>query len=107
VVSTAQTDPRFTITSANIQIPKNSELDYPSLLKGRREDQDQEMLLFANENQNARCQRQDSHYDCRDGDVEQQSDSGENKVDSEEQHSEVLGDVHAAFLRQRQRVCTL
>ena len=65
------------------------------------------MLLFANENQNARCQRQDSHYDCRDSDVEQQSDSGENKVDSEEQHSEVLGDVHAAFLRQRQRVCTL
>jgi hypothetical protein len=55
------------------------------------------MLLFANENQNARCQRQDSHYDCRDSDMEQQSDSGENKVDSEEQHSEVLGDVHAAF----------
>ena len=56
------------------------------------------MLLFANENQNARCQCQDSHYDCRDGDVEQQSDSGENKVNSEQEHSEVFGDVHDAFL---------
>jgi hypothetical protein len=37
-----------------------------------------EAVLFANENQNARCQRQDSHYDGRDGNVEQQSDSGEN-----------------------------
>ena len=65
------------------------------------------MLLFANENQNARCQRQNSHYDCRDSDVEQQSDSGENKVDSEEQHSEVLGDVHGLVLRQAHHVCTL
>ena len=46
---------------------------------------------------NARCQRQDSHYDGRDGDVEQQSDSGENQVNSEQEHSEVFGDVHAAF----------
>ena len=55
------------------------------------------MLLFANENQNARCQRQDSHYDSRDGDVKQQSDSGENQVNSEQEHAEVFGDVHAAF----------
>jgi hypothetical protein len=56
------------------------------------------VLLFANENQNTRCQRQDSNYDGRDGDVEQQSDSGENKVNSEQEHSEVFGDVHDAFL---------
>jgi len=55
------------------------------------------MLLFANENQNARCQCQDSRYDGRDGDVEQQSDSGENQVDGEQEHSEVFGDVHAVF----------
>ena len=55
------------------------------------------MLLFANENENARCQRQDSHYDSRDGDVKQQSDSGENQVNSEQEHAEVFGDVHAAF----------
>ena len=55
------------------------------------------MLLFANENQNARCQCQDSHYDGRDGDVEQQSDSSENQVDGEQEHSEVFGDVHGSF----------
>jgi hypothetical protein len=64
-------------------------------------------LLLANENQNARCQRQDSHYDRRDGDVEQQRDSREYQVDRKQQHSEVLGDVHAAFLRQSPLLCTL
>jgi hypothetical protein len=57
--------------------------------------------LFANENQNASCQRQNSHYDRRDGDVKQQSDSGENQLDSEQKHSQVPGDVHPGFLRQR------
>lgn len=37
-----------------------------------------EASLLTNENQNAGCQRKDSHYDCRDGDVEQQSDSDKN-----------------------------
>jgi hypothetical protein len=32
-------------------------------------------VLFTDKNQNARCQRQDSRYDNRDGDVKQQSDS--------------------------------
>jgi len=64
-------------------------------------------LLFANENQNASCQREDSHYDGRDGNVEQQSDSDENQVNGEQEHSEVFGDVHSAFLRQGQGVCTL
>ena len=78
------------------------------LLKSRGEDQDpKEALLFADQNQNPRCQRQDSHYYGRDGDVEQQGDSGENQVNGEQEHSEVFGDVHAGFLGQRQRVCTL
>jgi hypothetical protein len=66
-----------------------------------------EVSLFANENQNARCQCQDSHYDCRDGDVEQQSDPGENQIDGQQEHSEVFGDVHGSVLRQRQSFCTL
>ena len=61
------------------------------------------MLLFANENQDAGCQRQDSHYDCRDGDVEKQSDSCENQIDGEQEHSEVLGNIHESFLRQTLR----
>src|SRR5947207_5852641 len=45
VVSTPQTDSRFTITSA-ISTPKSSDLDYSSLLKGNREDQDQERCYY-------------------------------------------------------------
>jgi hypothetical protein len=58
---------------------------------------DYRSALLSNKNQNPRCQRQDSHYDGRDGDVEQQSDSGENQVNGEQEHSEVFGDVHAGF----------
>lgn len=65
------------------------------------------MLLFANENQDACCQSQDSHYDGWDGDVEQQSDSCEYQVDGEQEHSEVFSNVHGVFLRQCRRVCTL
>ena len=68
------------ITSADIHPKVRS--DYLSLL--RLASGPRVMLLFANENQNARCQCQDSHYDGRDGDVEQQSDSGENQVDGEQ-----------------------
>jgi hypothetical protein len=63
-------------------------------------------LLLANENQNAGCQRQDSHYDRWDTDVEQQSDSGKNQVDGKQEHSEVFGDVHGAFLKQSPSFCT-
>jgi hypothetical protein len=52
--------------------------------------------LLANENQNARRKCQDSHYDCRDGDVKEQSDSCENQIDGQKEHSEVFGDVHGS-----------
>jgi len=38
--------------------------------------------------------------------MEQQSDSGEYQVDGKQEHSEVFGDVHGAFLRQRLYFCT-
>jgi hypothetical protein len=53
----------------------------------RRKDEDGacdcKKLLFANKNQNARCQRQDSHYNRRDSNVNERHESGENQVDSE------------------------
>src|SRR6266480_404258 len=54
--------------------------------------------LFADENQNAGRESQNSgHYD-RDGDgVNEGSNSNENKVDREQKHTEVLCDVHASF----------
>jgi hypothetical protein len=61
------------------------------------------VLLLANENQNARRQCENSHYDCRDGDVKEQSDSCENQIDSEQEHSEVFGDVHD-FLSEAKRL---
>ena len=64
-------------------------------------------MLLTDKDQNAGRQRQDPHYDSRDGDVKQQSDSDEYQVDGEQEHSEVFGDVHAVFLRQSQRVCTV
>jgi hypothetical protein len=67
----------------------------------------QTTLLFPNENQNTGRQRQDAHYDCWDSDVKEQSSPNENEVNREQEHSEVFGDVHAAFLRLIQRVCTL
>jgi hypothetical protein len=107
MVSTAQTDSVFAITLGPYQYSEKFGVRLSIPLEGRREDQEQETLLFANENQNASCQRQNSHYDGRDGDVEQQSDSDKNQVNGEKEHSQVFGDVHAAFLRQSQGVCTL
>src|SRR4030095_11937495 len=66
-----------------------------------------EGLLFTDKNQKASCQRKDSHDNRRDGDVEEQSDSGENQIDREQEHSEVFGDVHGFFLRQSPSFCTL
>ena len=56
-----------------------------------------EALLFANENQNARCQRQETSYDHRDGEMNESHDSNKDQVNSEQKHSEVFGDVHAPF----------
>ena len=92
--SIARNAVELSVTSRCFPENENQQCDYRS-------------ALLANENQNAGCQRQDSHYDGRDGDVEQQSDSGENQVNGEQEHSEIFGDVHAGFLRQRQRLCTL
>ena len=62
--------------------------------------------LFAYQNQNARQQRYDSHHDRSDSDVKERSDSDENQIDREQQHSNIFCD-HASFLEQRARVCTL
>jgi hypothetical protein len=54
--------------------------------------------LSADQNQNARCERENSHYDRRNGNVEQQSDSGENQVAGEQEHSKIFCDHHGCFL---------
>ena len=61
--------------------------------------------LLADQNQNARYERYDSHDDCSDGDVKERGDSDKNQIDREQQHSDVFCD-HASFLRQRPCVCT-
>jgi hypothetical protein len=64
-------------------------------------------LLLTDKDQNPGRQRQDPHYDSRDGDVKQQSDSDEYQVDSQQEHSEVFGDVHGFCLKQSPSFCTL
>jgi hypothetical protein len=64
-------------------------------------------MLLTDKDQNAGRQRQDPHYDSRDGDVKQQSDSDEYQVDGEQEHSEVFGDVHGFCLKQSPSFCTL
>jgi hypothetical protein len=63
---------------------------------GYREIESRELL--ANQNQNARYERHNSHHDCSDADVKERSDSDENQIDREQQHSNVLCH-HALFLR--------
>ena len=72
-------------------------MTYPVLLKLCLKKRARGASLLADKNQDAGCQRQDSHYDCRDRDMEQQGDSGEYQVDSEQEHSEVFGDVHGSL----------
>jgi len=64
-------------------------------------------MLLTDKDQNAGSQRQDPHYDSRDGDMKQQSDSDEYQVDGEQEHSEVFGDVHGFCLKQSPSFCTL
>jgi hypothetical protein len=40
--------------------------------------------LFADQNQNARYERHNSHHDCADADVKERSDSDKNEIDREE-----------------------
>ena len=61
--------------------------------------------LFADQNQNARYERDNSHHDCSDADVKERSDSDENQIDREQQHSNVFCD-HASVLRQADCLCT-
>ena len=63
--------------------------------------------LLADQNQNAGHQRQDAGHDHGDTDVKERHDSNKDEIDGEQQHSEIFGDVHASFLRQRASVCTL
>jgi hypothetical protein len=63
--------------------------------------------LSADQNQNARCERENSHYDCPDGNVKERGDSDENQVDGEQEHSKIFCDHHGCFLSQRSRICTL
>ena len=61
--------------------------------------------LFADQNQNARYERDNSHHDCSDADVKERSDSDENQIDREQQHSNVFCD-HASVLKQAGCLCT-
>lgn len=61
--------------------------------------------LLANENQNASCQRKDGHDNAKTK-TEQSHQAAEDQVDCEQEHSEVLGDVHDAFLKQSPSFCT-
>jgi hypothetical protein len=61
--------------------------------------------LFAYQNQNARQQRYDSHHDRSDSDVKERSDSDENQIDREQQHSNIFCD-HAPVLKQADCLCT-
>ena len=50
-------------------------------------------------------ERHNSHHDCADADVKERSDSDENQIDREQQHSNVFCD-HALVLRQAGCLCT-
>jgi hypothetical protein len=62
--------------------------------------------LFADQNQNARCKRENSHYDRRDRNMKERGDSDENQVNREQEHSNVFSD-HGVLLREGPRFCTL
>ena len=51
--------------------------------------------LLADQNQNARYERYNSHHDCTDGNVKKRSDPNKNQINGEQQHSNVF--CHASF----------
>jgi hypothetical protein len=61
--------------------------------------------LFADQNQNPRYERHNSHHDCSDADVKERSDSDEDEIDREQQHSNVFCD-HASVLKEAGCLCT-
>jgi hypothetical protein len=61
--------------------------------------------LFADQNQNARYERYDSHHDCSNANVKERSDSDKNQINREQQHSKVFCD-HALVLTHAGRPCT-
>src|SRR2546426_5583099 len=63
--------------------------------------------LLADQNQNARHQRQDAGHDHGDTDVKESHDSNKDQIDGEQKHSEIFGDVHESFLSQPPSFCTL
>jgi len=54
--------------------------------------------LLADQNQNARHQRQDAGHDHGDTDVKESHDSNKDQIDGEQKHSEIFGDVHESLL---------
>ena len=63
--------------------------------------------LLADENQDSGNEGQNPHYNCRDGNVEEHGDSNKNEIDREQEHSEILCDIHGFFVSQGYRFCTL
>jgi hypothetical protein len=61
-------------------------------------------MLFADQNQNARYERQNSHHDCADRNVEKRGDSDKDQVDREQQHSDIF--CHARLLTEIPFACT-
>lgn len=54
------------------------------------------MLLLANENQNARCQRKNRHENTK-AETKQSHQADDDQIDCEQEHSEVFGDIHASL----------
>ena len=46
--------------------------------------------LFADQNQNARYERHDSHYDYTDPNMKERGDPDQNQIDPEQQHSNIF-----------------
>ena len=64
--------------------------------------------LSAYENQNAGRERQNpSHYYWDSNCVDERTDSDENQVDCQQEHSEIFCDSHGLFLGQTRHFCTL
>jgi len=57
-----------------------------------------QLTLFADQNQNARDQRQNTHDNCSNPNVKERRDSDKNQIDGKQQHSNIFCD-HAPFLR--------
>jgi hypothetical protein len=56
-------------------------------------------MLPADKNENSCGQRQDAHNQTRDDNgVNQQTESGQNEINREQQHADIFGKVHGASI---------